>query len=431
MATAGAQQTVDYLLIGGGLASATAAEEIRKRDATGSILIAAAEPHPPYHRPPLSKEYLRGEINADGTYGNGGVFAQEQPWYADQRVDVRSGVVVTRLDTAEKLATFSDGSTVGYGHALLATGGRPRSLTIPGAQLPSVFALRTLDDSTTIRQSLNTPGRNVVIIGSGFIGLECASNALFKGARVSIVDLVDRVWPGMLTPDLSDYLQNEYTSRGAEFYLGQAPLEFVAGADGHVSAVRIAPHEGLGSALTLPADLVVVGVGILLNTDLATEANLNVDPHQGVLVDDHLRASAPDVFAAGDVAAFVDPIMGRFHFEHWDNAIASGQTAAINMTGGDQRYVHVPYFFSDQFDLSINMLGYPTPDSDVIIRGDLAQDAFTAIYVRDGAIRAALMVNDDAQMDTWRELIETSAPAPTDRAQLTDPAFDPASLKRS
>ncbi|HET9110873.1 MAG TPA: FAD-dependent oxidoreductase [Ktedonobacterales bacterium] len=431
MATAGAQQTVDYLLIGGGLASVTAAEEIRKRDATGSILIVAAEPHPPYHRPPLSKEYLRGEINADGTYGNGGVFAQEQPWYADQRVDVRSGVGVTRLDTAAKQATFSDGSTVGYSRALLATGGRPRSLPIPGAQLPGVFALRTLDDSTTIRELLNTPGRNVVIIGSGFIGLECASNALFKGARVSIVDPVDRVWRGMLTPDLSDYLQNEYTSRGAEFYLGQAPVEFVAGADGHVSAVRIAPHEGPGSALTLPADLVVVGVGILLNTDLATEANLNVDPQQGVLVDDHLRASAPDVFAAGDVAAFVDPIMGRFHFEHWDNAIASGQTAAINMTDGDQRYVHVPYFFSDQFDLSINMLGYPTPDSDVIIRGDIAQDAFTAVYVRDGAIRAALMVNDDAQMDTWRELIETSAPAPSDRAQIADPTFDPASLKRS
>ncbi|HZC08318.1 MAG TPA: FAD-dependent oxidoreductase [Ktedonobacterales bacterium] len=431
MATAGAQQAVDYLLIGGGLASATAAEEIRKRDATGSILIVAAEPHPPYHRPPLSKEYLRGEIGADGTYGNGGIFAQEPRWYDEQRVDVRQGVGVTRLDTAAKQATLSDGSTLSYSHALLATGGRPRALTIPGAQLPGVLVLRTLDDSTTIRERLGAPGRNVVIVGSGFIGLECASNALFKGARVSIVDPVDRVWRGMLTPDLSDYLENEYTSRGATFYLGQAPIEFVAGADGRVSAVRIAPHEGPGEPLTLPADLVVVGVGIQLNTDLATEADLNVDPHQGVLVDDHLRASAPDVFAAGDVAAFVDPVMGRFHFEHWDNAIASGQTAAINMTGGDQRYLHVPYFFSDQFDLSINMLGYPTPDSEVIIRGDMAQDAFTAIYVRDGVIRAALMVNDDAQMDTWRELIETAAPPPNDRLQLANPAFDPASLKRA
>ncbi len=431
MTTADTQRTVEYLLIGGGLASATAAEEIRKRDATGSILIVAAEHHLPYHRPPLSKEYLRGEIGPDGTYGNGGVFAQEPPWYGEQRVEVRQGVGVTGLDTTTKQATLSDGSTVSYGKALIATGGRPNTLNLPGAHLPGVFALRTLDDSNAIRQQLNMPSRQVVIIGSGFIGLECASNALFKGASVSIVDPVERVWPGMLTPDLSTYLENEYTSRGAEFYMGQTALEFIAGADGRLSAVRIGPHEGAGAPLTLAADLAVVGVGITLNTDLATESGLNVDPRHGVMVDDHLRASADDVFAAGDVAAFLDPVMGRFHFEHWDNAIASGQTVAANMTGGDERYQHVPYFFSDQFDLSINMLGYPSPDAEVIIRGHTAQDVFTAVYVRDGAIRAALMVNDDAQMDTWRELIETGAAAPADRMLLADLAFDPASLKRS
>jgi 3-phenylpropionate/trans-cinnamate dioxygenase ferredoxin reductase subunit len=234
----------------------------------------------------------------------------------------------------------------------------------------------------------------------------------------------------MLTPDLSAYLQNEYTSRGATFYLGHTAVEFVAGADGRLSAVRIARQDGTGAPLTLPADVAVVGIGVQLNTDLATEAGLNVDPRHGVMVDDHLRASADDVYAAGDVAAYLDPLMGRFHFEHWDNAIASGQTAAANMTGGDEHYRHVPYFFSDQFDLAINMLGYPSPDAEVFIRGDIEQDAFTAIYVRDGAIRAALMVNDDAQMDTWRELIETGAAAPDDRLRLTDSTFDPASLKR-
>ncbi|HEY7973867.1 MAG TPA: FAD-dependent oxidoreductase [Ktedonobacterales bacterium] len=430
MTTADARTAVDYLLIGGGLASATAAEEIRKRDAKGSVLIVAAEHHLPYHRPPLSKEYLRGDIGPDGTYGNGGVFAQLPPWYGEQRVAVKQGVGVTRLDTAAKQATLSDGSTVTYGRALLATGGRPRTLPIPGAHLPGIFVLRTLDDSTAIREQLNTPNRNVVVIGSGFIGLEAASNALFKGASVSIIDPVERVWPGMLTPGLSAYLENEYTSRGATFYLGHAAAEFIAGADGRVAQVRIAPQEGSAAPLTLPADMVLVGVGIQLNTDLATDASLNVDPHHGVMVDDHLRASAEDVYAAGDVASFLDPVMGRYHFEHWDNAIASGQTAAANMTGGDERYQHVPYFFSDQFDLSINMLGYPSPDAEVIIRGDPRQDAFTAVYIRDGAIRAALMVNDDAQMDTWRELIETSARPPDDREQLASSFFDPASLKR-
>lgn len=425
-----ARATVDYLLIGGGLASATAAEKIRKRDAQGSVLIVAVERHLPYHRPPLSKEYLRGDIGPDGTYGNGGVYAQLPPWYDEQRVAVKQGVGVTRLDTATKQATLSDGSTVTYGRALIATGGRPRALPIPGAHLPGVFVLRTLDDSTAIREQLNMPHRNVVVIGSGFIGLEAASNALFKGARVTIVDPVERVWPGMLTPDLSAYLENEYTSRGATFYLGHTAAEIIAGADGRVAQVRIAPVDGAGAPLTLPADVVLVGVGIQLNTDLATDADLNVDPHHGVMVDDHMRASAEDVYAAGDVAAFLDPVMGRYHFEHWDNAIASAQTAAVNMTGGDERYQHVPYFFSDQFDLSINMLGYPSPDAEVVIRGDPAQDAFTAVYVRDGAIRAALMVNDDAQMDTWRELIETSASAPEERALLASSAFDPASLKR-
>jgi 3-phenylpropionate/trans-cinnamate dioxygenase ferredoxin reductase subunit len=426
-----ARTTVDYLLIGGGLAAATAAEEIRKRDAQGSVLIVAAERHLPYHRPPLSKEYLRGDIGPDGTYGNGGVYAQLPPWYDEQRVTVKQGVGVTRLDTAARQATLSDGSTVTYGRALIATGGRPRTLPILGAHLPGVFVLRTLDDSTAIREQLNTPHRNVVVIGSGFIGLEAASNALFKGAQVTIVDPVDRVWPGTLTPDLSAYLENEYTSRGATFYLGHTAAEFIAGADGRVAQVRIAPVDGAGAPLTLPADVVLVGVGIQLNTDLATDADLNVDPHHGVMVDDHMRASAEDVYAAGDVAAFLDPVMGRYHFEHWDNAIASAKTAAANMTGGDQHYQHVPYFFSDQFDLSINMLGYPSPDAEVVIRGDPAQDAFTAVYVRDGAIRAALMVNDDALMDTWRELIETSASAPEERAQLASSAFDPASLKRS
>ncbi len=431
MTTPDTHRHVDYLLIGGGLASATAAEELRKRDATGSILIVGAEKHPPYHRPPLSKEYLRGDIGLDGVYGSGGVYSQLPAWYGEQRVEVRQGVGVTRLDTEAKQATLGDGSTLTYGKALLAMGARPRTLSISGAHLPGVVVLRTIDDSTAIREHLQTPGRNVVVIGSGFIGLEAASNALVRGAHVSIVDPGERVWPRMLTPELSDYLASEYTSRGATFYLEHTPTEFVAGRDGRVGEVRIAPSVPGSAPLTLPADLVIVGIGVQLNTDLAEEAGLNIDPQHGVLVDDHLLTSAEDVFAAGDVAGFVDPVMGRFHFEHWDNAIASAQTAAANMTGADEPYRHVPYFFSDQFDLSINMLGYPSPDAEVVVRGDMTQDAFTAVYVRDGAIRAALMVNDDAQMDTWRELIEAGVAAPHDLQQLADPSFDPASLKRA
>ncbi len=420
------QRRVDYLLIGGGLASATAAEEIRKRDANGSILIVAGEDYAPYHRPPLSKEYLRGEIGAEGTYGAGGVYVQLPPWYAEQRVETLQGVSVSRLDTAAKIATLANGAVIGYGKALIATGGRARALSLPGATLPGVMALRTLADATAIRERLTTPEQRVVVIGSGFIGLEVASNARFKDAEVAIVDIVERPWPGMLTVDLSSWLQNEFMSRGVEFHFGHAPREFIAGPNGRVAAVRIAAL-GVESPLDLRADLVVVGVGIQLNTEVASVSGINVDPRHGVMVDDHLRTSAPDVWAAGDIAAYPDPIMGRFHFEHWDNAITSAKTAAVNMTGGNQRYVHVPYFFSDQFDLAFNMLGYPSPDAQVTVRGDMSREGFTAVYVRDGIIRAALMVNDDARMDAWREAIEAGAEAP-DSETLASSNFDPATL---
>lgn len=425
-APAPSTRRVDYLLVGGGLAAATAAEEIRKRDTSGSILIIAGESRLPYHRPPLSKEYLRGEINDAGTYGAGGVYVQLPPWYGENRVEVSEGVAVARLDTAARTATLVNGAVISYERALLATGGRARSLSVPGANLPGVMALRTLDDASAMRDTLATPGRRVVVIGSGFIGLETAANAMARGAQVAVVDIIGRAWPGMLTPALSDWLQSEYTARGAEFHFSHAPREFLAGPDGRVARVRIA-ENGEGAPLDLPADLVVVGVGIQLNTEVAVASGLDVDPRHGVIVDDHLRASAPGVWVAGDLAAYPDPVMGRFHFEHWDNAIASGQTAAANMTGDDVRYSHVPYFFSDQFDLSLNMLGYPSPDAQVTIRGDMASDAFTAVFVQSGVIRAALMVNDDAQMDAWRAAIATNAPAP---ATLASADFDPASLTR-
>jgi NADPH-dependent 2,4-dienoyl-CoA reductase/sulfur reductase-like enzyme len=429
-ASATTPHAVDYLLIGGGLASATAAEAIRARDAQGSILIVSGETYLPYHRPPLSKEYLRGEIGPNGTYGNGGVFVQLPPWYPEQRVEVWGGVTAQSLDTAAKTARLSDGRTVGYGKALIATGGRARQLAIPGVNLPGVAVLRTLDDATAIRDAIASPGKHVLVVGSGFIGLEGAANALFKDAHVTIVDPVARAWPGMLTPDLSRYLQAQYTKRGASVYYGHAPTELLAGPDGRLAQARLAPvNDPSQQQFTVPCDLAIIGVGVQLNTEVASASGLTVDPRQGVVVDDHLHASAPDVFAAGDIAAYPDPVVGRLHFEHWDNAIESAKVAAANMTDGDEAYRHVPYFFSDQFDLALNMLGYPSPDAQVVIRGDQANDSFTALYAEQGVLRAALMINDDAQMDVLRELIQAGAHVPDDLPQLADPSFDLASLK--
>lgn len=432
--TPGAERTVDYLILGGGLAGATAAAEIRKRDANGTILLVTRERYLPYHRPPLSKEYARGEIPAEGVYGEGGVFVQLPDWYDEQNVEVLIDVEATALDAAAKTADLSDGGTVHFGVLLLATGARPRPLAIPGADLPGVHMLRTLDDADAIREELE-PGRRAAIIGAGFIGLEVGAGAITKGLQVTIVAPEPRVWPGLLPPELSAYFQGQFAKRGAAWRLGALPVRFVAGEDGRLAAVEIAPAEPgsgtggqQGQGERIACDVAVVGVGVQLNTELAAGAGLEVDPRHGVVVDERLETRAAGIFAAGDVAAYPDPIGGRMHFEHWDNAIASATTAAANMAGGDEPYRHVPYFFSDQFTLSLNMLGYPSADAEVVVRGDTDADRFTALYVRDGAVRAALMVNDDADMDLLRELIAASARAPHPATRLANGTFDLASL---
>ncbi|HEX5548819.1 MAG TPA: FAD/NAD(P)-binding oxidoreductase [Ktedonobacterales bacterium] len=429
MASAQSGRTVAYLLIGGGLASATAAEAIRKRDPNGSIVIICKEPQRPYNRPPLSKEYLRGEINAEGTYGNGGIYVHEPEWYDEQHVELLHGEA-TALDPAAKTVRLADGQTLTYGKLLLAMGGRPRALDVPHADLPGIHYLRTVADSGAIRNELDQPGKRVVVVGSGFIGLETAANSLFRHAQVTIVEPLDRPWPSMLPPALSKYLSSQYERRGATLRYQHGVTGFTAGEDGRLAGVEITP---VGDSLAtesemISCDLAIVGVGILLNSDLAQQAGLEVDPRQGIVLNDHLQTSAPDIYAAGDLAAYPDPVLGQMHFEHWDNAIATGQTAGANMAGGDEVYHHVPYFFSDQFDLAINMLGYPTHSAHVVVRGALTRDQFSAYFIDDGKMRGVMMVNDDAQMDLARDLIAEAAPVPDPHA-LLDPNFDLASLR--
>jgi 3-phenylpropionate/trans-cinnamate dioxygenase ferredoxin reductase subunit len=422
------ERVVDYLLIGGGLAAATAARELRNRDTNGAILLVGEDEHRPYHRPPLSKEYLRSEINRDGTYGDGGVYVYLPEWYEAERVEVLRGVAATELDTVAKVVVLSDGTAIHYGVLLLATGGRARQLNIPGSDLPGVQTLRTLVDADEIRLQLNS-GKRVVVVGSGFIGLETAASALSKGAIVTVVEPMSRVWPSMVSPELSRYFQSQFSRRGATLRYGFAAKEFIAGSDGRLSALRIEAIDHPGTVEEIGCELAIVGIGIQLNSELAASAGLEVDPQHGIVVTERLETRVAGVFAAGDVVAYPDPIAGRMHFEHWDHAIASGQAAAVNMAGGDEPYRHIPYFFSDQFNLSLNMLGYPSSEAQIVVRGDMESDQFTALYVQDQALRAALMVNDDAQMDLLRDLIAASAPVTQPGLdRLADPTFDLALL---
>jgi 3-phenylpropionate/trans-cinnamate dioxygenase ferredoxin reductase subunit len=423
-----AEHVIDYLIIGGGLAAATAAEGLRQRDQSGSIVLVTNDAHFPYHRPPLSKEYLRSEIGAEGTYGDGGVYVQLEPWYSEQHIDVLRQTEATELDTRKMQVRLNNGRILRYSTLLLATGGRPRHLNVEGVDLPGVHVLRSLDDANAIRSQI-TEGKRVVIVGSGFIGMEAAASALTRGAQVTIVEPMPRAWSNILSPTLSEYFQSQFAHRGAELRYGYGVSGFSADQGGHLNGVRIAPaQDGQGSSETIPCDLAIVGVGIQLNTELAASAGLEVDPRHGIVVDEHLETRVADVFAAGDVAAYPDPLGGRMHFEHWDNAIASGQAAAANMVDGDEPYRHIPYFFSDQFDLSINMVGYPSSEADIVIRGDMQQNAFTALYTENGILRAALMINDDAQMDTLTHLIAESAHVPENPEAMADKNFDLASL---
>jgi 3-phenylpropionate/trans-cinnamate dioxygenase ferredoxin reductase subunit len=427
MATTIPGRIVDYLLIGGGLTAATAAEELRKRDGNSSIVIVTTEPYLPYHRPPLSKEYLRAEIGPDGTYGDGGVYVQLADWYKEQRIEVQTSTEALVLDPVRKVVSLTDNKELGYRTLLFATGGRPRRLDIPGWNLPGVYLLRTLTDADIIRERIGK-GKRVVVIGSGFIGMEAAASALMKEAHVTIVEPQERIWPSTVSPELSAYFQQQFAKRGADLHYRYAATEFVAGADGKLASVRIKPADGNGQAQDIACDLAIVGIGIQLNTEVAVTGGLAVDQHHGIMVDEQLETQVAGIFAAGDVAAYPDPYAGRMHFEHWDNAMASAQAAAMNMSGGNEPYRHVPYFFSDQFDLSINMLGYPSEKAQIVIRGDMQKNAFTALYVQDGVLKAALMVNDDAQMDLVRDLIAAAAPV-SNPQQLADASFNLASLQ--
>jgi 3-phenylpropionate/trans-cinnamate dioxygenase ferredoxin reductase component len=416
------RQSVDYLLIGGGLASATAAETLRQRDPQSTITIITNDTEFPYHRPPLSKEYLRAEIEADGIYGQGGVYVQLPEWYQFQNIEVRHNTSVTDLDTTAKVATLSDGQTIHYGMALLATGGRPRRLSVPGADLLGVYALRTLADAHSLREKV-VAGQHVVIVGSGFIGLEVAASFLVKGARVTIVDPLPRVWPNIVSAPISQFIQDQFVFHGATLRYGWNVTGFEAGSSGHVEAVRLSSVEDRSAEEIIRCDLVVIGVGIELNTSLAQSAGLEIDPKHGIVVNEKLETRSAAVFAAGDVAAFPNLRGSRMHFEHWDNAIATGEVAAANMSGDDVVFRHVPYFFSDQFDLSFNMLGVPSSEAEIILRGDMAAKQFTAFYIQDSMLQAALMINDDAQMDLLRQLIAESVTIDNPQ-DLGDSQFD-------
>lgn len=371
----------DIVIAGGGLAGATAARTLRAEGFTGRVTIVGAESHHPYLRPPLSKEYLLGKAAEDA------VPVVPAGWYSENDVGLRLGARVTGIRPDTRTVELDDGSALSYGSLLLATGATPRTLRLPGSDLAGVSTFRTLEDSRRLRTGLAAGGKNVVMIGSGWIGMELAAAAATYGNNVTLLGLEEIPLAGAIGPDLGRFFRGLHEANGVSFRLPASARE-LTGAGGAVTGVITDSGE------VLPADIVVIAVGVVPETGLAQAAGLALD--NGILVDASLRTSAPGIFAAGDVANALHPFTGQHHrSEHWSNALNGGKVAAKAMLGQDVTLSTIPYFYTDQFDISMEYSGFPTlaAGAEPVIRGSLADKEFIAFWQQDSKVVAGMSVN--------------------------------------
>ena len=395
-----------FVIVGAALTGAKAAETLREEGFGGSVTLIGTEADRPYERPPLSKGYLLGNEERESA------FVHEPGWYAEHDVDLRLGVTVTAIDRAARTATLDGGGTVGYDKLLICTGASPRRLRVPGADLDGVLYLRTIGDSERLSAAF-TSGARVVIAGSGWIGLEAAAAARQAGCEVTVVEPEAGPLHRSIGPELGEVFARLHRSHGVIFRFGEGVSE-ITGNDGKVSGVVTS------SGTELRADVVVVGIGVVPNTELGAQAGLEVS--NGIVADETLRTSDPDIYAAGDVANAFNTVLGhRIRVEHWGNALASGPIAARAMLGQQVAYDLVPYFFSDQYDLGMECAGLPEPGSydDVVYRGDKDSLEFIAFWLNEGAVVAGMNVNVWDVNDDVQALIR--AGSPVDVSRLTNP----------
>jgi 3-phenylpropionate/trans-cinnamate dioxygenase ferredoxin reductase subunit len=395
---------VPFVIVGGGLAGAKAAETLRAEGYDGPVVLVAGEAEVPYERPPLSKGYLLGKADRESPR------VHPADWYADHDVELRTGLRATHLDPGAHRLTLEDGDELGYAKLLLATGSSPRRLPVPGADLDGVRYLRTLADADTLLADLSGGGRRVVIVGAGWIGLEVAAAARHHGNQVTIVEPQPTPLHAVLGPEMGGVFARLHRQHGVDLFTGTVVRE-LRGAGGRVQSVVTDGHAGLA------ADVVVVGVGVTPDVELAAAAGLAVD--NGVVTDHALRTSVPDVFAAGDVASSFHPLYGRYvRVEHWANALNGGPAAARSMLGQEVTYDRVPYFFTDQYDLGMEYSGLGGPGDTVVTRGAPEDGAFIAFWVQDGRVTAGMNVNVWDVTDPIQELIRSRRRVPV--ASLTD-----------
>jgi 3-phenylpropionate/trans-cinnamate dioxygenase ferredoxin reductase subunit len=392
-----------FVVIGAGHAAGQAVASLRQEGFSGDIVVVGDEPHLPYQRPPLSKQYLSGEQGLDKVY------LRPQAFYADRNIDVKLGVRATRLEPGEHRITLDDGSTLKYDKLLLATGSRVRVLNIEGSDLPGIHYLRTIADVDAIRAEF-APGKRIIVVGGGYIGLEVAAVATKAGLDVTVLEMEDRILKRVTTEAMSAFYHQLHTGRGVTIRTSARVTGF-AGSE-RVEAVLIDSGE------RLPADLVIVGIGIVPNVELAADAGLACD--NGILVDDHCRTSDPDIYAAGDCTNHPNPLLGRrMRLESVPNAMEQARVAATNMNGGDATYASIPWFWSDQYELKLQMVGFSADADQAIVRGDPEKNEFATFYLKNGVVVAVDAVNSPRDFMASRQMVaKKSAPDPE---RLADP----------
>ena len=384
-----------FVIVGGGLAGARAAEAIRAEGFTGRVVIVAAEDEFPYIRPPLSKEYLVGKDERDT------VFVHPDDWYTERDITVLRGRAASVLSPADHELTLADGEVLGYDRLLLATGAASRRYPGPGGALPGVHHLRTIGESEALREALRTGSRRVVIVGAGWIGLEVASAARGYGNEVTVLGRESVPLNLIVGDDVGAVFGDLHRANGVDLRMSTGVTEILGGETG-VTGVRLDTGE------VVSADVVVVGIGAVPNVTLAEGTGLEID--NGIVTDAAFRTSVADVYAVGDVASVFHPVLGhRIRIEHWANAENAGAAAGRSMAGAPVSYEEIPYFYTDQFDLGMEYSGYAdlAGEATVVIRGDLAAREFIAFWVADSRVVAGMNVNVWDVNETVQDLIRS------------------------
>jgi 3-phenylpropionate/trans-cinnamate dioxygenase ferredoxin reductase component len=405
-----------YVIVGGGLAGGNAAVAIRERDPDGRIVLVTEEPVRPYDRVPLSKRYLMGLLSRDG------LFLRKEDFYKDQRIELLTSTRATTLDPAARCLSFSDGRQIGFERLLLATGGRPRRLAIPGGDLPGIYYLRTIDDSDAIKDAI-TRGKRAVIVGGGFIGCEVAAACVQKGLEATVVEMGPYLLNMAFDEPTGRWVTGYLEAKGIQARLDDKVARFVS-KDGRFGGVETTSGE------VVHGDFAAVGVGIALNDELAQASGLKVE--HGIVVDDHLRSSAETIFAAGDVARFYSPIFNKYlRLEHYDVAVRQGKVAGANMAGAGLAFAEVPYFFSDMFDLKIHAYGDLSDHDRTVLRGRIevtAEGGFVELFFKQNRLVAFLGVNRKIKEERAAQKVIAERKTFDDPESLADPTKDLATL---